>query len=109
MGIDKVVCVVVAHDGIDVLEYQVAECAFSASVGSRVVVNSKDQQGEGFIELTGHFAVVSCFIIQFGASWRGDTIVDGGSNSSNGEGTSAVDAFVLKLVVIVAYYVADLA
>ncbi len=43
IAFDIVVCVIVVHDGIDVLQNQVAECAFGASVGPRIVVNSKDQ------------------------------------------------------------------
>ncbi len=44
---------------------------FGASLGPRIVVNSKDQQGEGLVKFTRHFAVVSCLVIKFGASWRG--------------------------------------
>ncbi len=58
-------------------------CFWCASVGPRIVVNSKDQQGEGLVKFTGHFAVVSCLVIKFGASWRGGIVVDGGSNVSN--------------------------
>ncbi len=83
MAIDMVVCVIVVNNGINVLQDQVAECAFGASVGPRIVVNSEDQQGEGLVKFTGHFAVVSCLIIKLGASWRGGTVIDGGSNGSD--------------------------
>ncbi len=39
MAIEIVVCVIVVHNGVDVLQDQVAECAFGASVGPRIVVN----------------------------------------------------------------------
>ncbi len=83
MAIDIVVCVTVVHYGVDVLKNQVAECAFGASNGPRIVVNSKDQQGEGLVKFTGHFAVVFCLVIKFSASWREGTAVDGGSNGSD--------------------------
>jgi hypothetical protein len=47
------------------------------------MVNSKDQQGEGLVKFMGNFAVVSCLIIKFGASWRGGTVLDDGSNGSD--------------------------
>ncbi len=59
------------------------EGAFGASGGPGVVVKPKDHQAERCVEPPGHFAIVSCFVVKFSASWGVCAIVDGGGNSSN--------------------------
>ena len=65
------------------------------------MIEAEDKSSERFVELTGHFAVVASVVVEFSASWRGSTVIDGGSDSRNREDTGAKDAFGMDVVVFV--------
>ncbi len=54
-----------------------------------------------------HFTVVTSFVVKFGASWRGFTVIDCRSNSGGGERASAKYSLGFKIVVVKANDVAD--
>ncbi len=45
---------------------------------------------------------MSCFVIKFSASWGVCTIINGGGNSSNGEGMSAENTLIFDAIFLVA-------
>ncbi len=54
-----------------------------------------------------HFTVVTSFVVEFGASRRGFTIIDCHSNSGGGEHASAKYLLSFKIIVVEANDVAD--
>ena len=65
------------------------------------MIETKNKLGEGLVFFAGHFTVVSELVIEFGASWGGSTVVNGGSNSHNRECTGAENAFIMYVVVFI--------
>jgi hypothetical protein len=51
--------------------------------GPGLVVKPDNHQAEGCVEPLGHFAIVSCFVVEFSAFRGVCAIVNGGGNSSN--------------------------
>jgi hypothetical protein len=86
---------------IEVLYDEIAEGVFGVVKGPGVVVEAKDKSCERLVELPGHFAVVASVVVEFSASWRGSTVINGGSDSRNREDTGAKDAFGMDVVVFI--------
>ena len=80
---------------------KVSEGAFGAGEGPGVVVEAKDELGEGLVFLAGHFAVVACLIVKFGATWGGGDIINGGGNSRNRENRGAKDVFFVDIIILI--------
>ncbi len=91
------------------MEDEVAEGAFGASGGPGVVVKPENHQAAECVKTSGHFAIVSCFVVQFSASGGVRASVNGGGNSSNWEGVSAENALIFDVKVLVANDVIDAA
>jgi hypothetical protein len=61
----------------------------TVQVGPRVQGEAKNAGADDAVEVVRHFAVVASFVVKFGASRRGFTIIDCRSNSGGGERASA--------------------
>jgi hypothetical protein len=64
---------------------------------------------ECLVEGFRHLAVVSCVVVEFGAAWRGCTVIDCGGNSGSREGSCAQDSFAVEVEVFIADDVTDAA
>ena len=80
---------------------KVSEGAFGAGEGPGVVVEAKDELGEGLVFLAGHFAVVACHIVEFVAAPGGGAVINGGGNSRNRENAGAEDAFFMDIIILI--------
>ncbi len=60
------------------------------------------------VEVVRYFAVVTSFVVKFGASRRGFTVIDCRSNSGGGECASAKYSLSFKIVVVKANDVVDM-
>ncbi len=69
---------------------------------------AKNAGAEDTVEVVRHFAVVTSFVLKFGASRRGFTAIDCRSNSGGGERASAKYSLGFKIVVVKANDVADM-
>jgi hypothetical protein len=85
------------------LNEEVAEGTFIASGGPGVVVESKNEQTKGCVDFLGHLSVLSRLIVEFSAAQGGGTVVDGGGNGCDREDTSADDALIFEVVVLIFY------
>ena len=71
--------------------------------------NVEDMRAKNLVEFLWHLAVAPCVVLKFDAAWRGGVVVNSSGNCCGGEGSSAKDALIEEVVVLVAYDVTNAA
>ncbi len=91
---------------IQILWDQVAKCTFRTFVGPGVIIENKDQLGEGPVLLLRHLAIMLCLAVEFGAPW-GDSpssiVVETGTR----EGLGAEDVLRFEVIIFESDNLAD--
>ena len=89
------------------MQEEIFECRFLASGSPGVGGEAENTGAEGAVKVVRHFAVVAGFVIAFGASRRGFSIIDCHFNSKSGEHASTEDSLGFKIVLVEANDVAN--
>jgi hypothetical protein len=78
-------------------------------IAQGVVIKTKDQPAEGPVLFLRHPVIMSCLVVEFGASWGGFIVVNSDRDSGNREGLGVENALGFKVVHFISEDFADLA